>query len=421
MSKFFENDDRAVVRGDEWMGLDGFIWFFGVVEDRDDPLRVGRVRVRCHGWHSADKSRLPTDKLPWAQVVAPVTSASVSGVGVTPTGLVEGSWVVGFFIDGKRTQFPMILGSVHGIPYAASTPSVGFNDPYGAYPKVPGESDVTRLARGHVEAEMHPMLVAKRDSILTDVPTASKHKLSTVSHDQADTEYTTHTWSEPKPRGAGTSLYPFNHVRETESGHVTEIDDTPGCRRTHDYHAAGTFREVIDDGTSITKVVGDDYQIVISNRNVHIHGNCNVTVNGDSRVFVKGNAITEVTGDYHVSIRGDRYTKIDGNDYIEINGARSTNIHNDEYTLVGGRRDVTVGLNDQHNVGKDSNITVGSSLTSIVGGDTSFTTTGRTNLVSKNTIDVAALNGDINVATTSKLNVRSVGNMRFAAPRIDLN
>ena len=30
-----------------FMGLDGFIWFVGVVEDRNDPDQLGRVRVRC--------------------------------------------------------------------------------------------------------------------------------------------------------------------------------------------------------------------------------------------------------------------------------------------------------------------------------------------------------------------------------------
>ena len=38
-----------------FMGLDGFIWFVGVVEDRNDPALLGRVRVRCLGFHTDDK------------------------------------------------------------------------------------------------------------------------------------------------------------------------------------------------------------------------------------------------------------------------------------------------------------------------------------------------------------------------------
>ena len=31
-----------------FMGMDGFVWFTGVVEDRNDPSKLGRVKVRCH-------------------------------------------------------------------------------------------------------------------------------------------------------------------------------------------------------------------------------------------------------------------------------------------------------------------------------------------------------------------------------------
>ena len=82
----------------EYVGKD-FIWFFGVVESRDDPLQIGRVQVRCHYWHTEDKSVLPTSQLPWAQCVQPITSAAVSGIGKAALGLVEGSLVMGFFMD----------------------------------------------------------------------------------------------------------------------------------------------------------------------------------------------------------------------------------------------------------------------------------------------------------------------------------
>ena len=37
--------------------------------------------------------------MPWAHPMNPVTSATVSGLGQTPLGMVEGTWVVGFFQD----------------------------------------------------------------------------------------------------------------------------------------------------------------------------------------------------------------------------------------------------------------------------------------------------------------------------------
>jgi hypothetical protein len=91
-----------------------FYWFFGMVMDRMDPLQLGRVRVRILNYHSPCTKDISNDCLPWAHVIMPVTSASTSGVGESPVGLIEGSWVFGFFKDGKYAQQPVILGSMPG-------------------------------------------------------------------------------------------------------------------------------------------------------------------------------------------------------------------------------------------------------------------------------------------------------------------
>ena len=89
-----------------------FAWFTGVVEDIYDPMQMGRVRVRCFGYHTADKSQIPTEDLPWALVMMPVTSASMSGIGQSATGILQGSWVIGFFRDGPSAQDPIVLGTI---------------------------------------------------------------------------------------------------------------------------------------------------------------------------------------------------------------------------------------------------------------------------------------------------------------------
>ena len=91
-----------------FMGRDGFNWFVGVVEDRNDPEQVGRVRVRCLGYHTEDVVALPTADLPWSHVMHPVTDPSMQGLGSTPSWLVEGAWVVGFFRDNEFQQ-PLII------------------------------------------------------------------------------------------------------------------------------------------------------------------------------------------------------------------------------------------------------------------------------------------------------------------------
>ena len=128
-----------------FMGKDGFQWFVGVVEDRMDPKRLGRLRVRCLGHHTEDKQKLPTSDLPWAHPMNPITSATVSGIGQTPLGAVEGTWVVGFFTDNDLQQ-PVIMGTLPGVPKATPTGEKGFEDPNAAYPREAGVSDVNRLA-----------------------------------------------------------------------------------------------------------------------------------------------------------------------------------------------------------------------------------------------------------------------------------
>ena len=112
-----------------FIGMDGFVWFLGVVEDRQDPYLIGRVRVRCFGHHTGDKVILPTEDLPWSQVMLPVTSAGISGVGQSPIGLVEGSHVFGFFRDGEARQEPVVMGSLPGYPTELGDTTKGFYSP----------------------------------------------------------------------------------------------------------------------------------------------------------------------------------------------------------------------------------------------------------------------------------------------------
>ena len=91
---------------------DGFIWWIGVVEDRHDPEMLGRCRVRIFGYHTDSKELLPITDLPWAIPIQPITSAALSGLGSSPLGPLEGTWVLGFFLDGDDMQQPAMLGSI---------------------------------------------------------------------------------------------------------------------------------------------------------------------------------------------------------------------------------------------------------------------------------------------------------------------
>lgn len=94
---------------ENFIGKDNFVWFIGVVENRVDPLGLGRCQLRIFGWHTDNKSELPTISLPWAQPVYPINnSKSFSAPRV-------GDWVVGFFMDGMSAQAPIMMGVLPGI------------------------------------------------------------------------------------------------------------------------------------------------------------------------------------------------------------------------------------------------------------------------------------------------------------------
>ncbi len=91
---------------------DGFNWWIGVVEDRFDPEKLGRVRIRIYGYHTDNKVLLPTEDLPWAIPIHPITSAASSGIGSSPIGPLPGTWAIGFFLDGEDMQQPAFFGTI---------------------------------------------------------------------------------------------------------------------------------------------------------------------------------------------------------------------------------------------------------------------------------------------------------------------
>jgi uncharacterized protein (DUF2345 family) len=104
---------------ESFIGKGNFVSAIGVVEDISDPLTLGRVKVRCFGFHPVDRSKVPTVDLPWAQVLQ--SSASTSGVGFSPNYLKPDSWVFVIFLDGETAQFPLVLGALPRV-HAPSAP-----------------------------------------------------------------------------------------------------------------------------------------------------------------------------------------------------------------------------------------------------------------------------------------------------------
>lgn len=126
--------------------------FIGIVEDRFDPEGRGRVRVRINELHSGISSPsnfqgFTTQELPWFEVVLPPTAGTISGVGQSPKGLIEGTRVEITYNDDDLYD-----GRVSGIIAAAKlqnsfeTGTNGFKDPTGLYPEQNNQSDTNSLS-----------------------------------------------------------------------------------------------------------------------------------------------------------------------------------------------------------------------------------------------------------------------------------
>jgi hypothetical protein len=324
-------------------------YFYGIVEDRQDPLKVGRVRVRIHGIHTDEKTLIATADLPWCQVILPTTSAALSGLG-TGHGLVEGSTVFGYFRDHAK-QDPIILGSAAGIPQAGYKESItddlitrdiekGFNDPRAltvddykggseepnpiqdsrrgwglttamdTAPKFPKELKINYDNTGSTIEELeltkdmlpyYPLYTDDSDYSAYARGSVLDHKIKgDILHPQTQQILSDFVDVDSAP------VYPYNKVHQSESGHVFEIDDTLGKERINVHHRSGTFHEIHADGSEVTRIVNNNYTAILKDDKVYIagntdlqvgHGNVNITVNTgnvDMKVM-KGNVTSEIT------------------------------------------------------------------------------------------------------------------------------
>jgi len=394
-----------------YQGKTGFNWFTGVIEDRNDPMFLNRVRVRIHGSHSHDKQMIATPDLPWSEVMMPTTSPSISGLGTTTHGLLEGSTVMGFYRDHLEMQDPVVIGSFIGTPQKfyrvdeevdnegtrkftqiPRTTEDGFNDPrldsessYEGTPDGPSPKHINRTYGLTLALDKSPKNQGGDEAINYPrelyLETSDVNLLARTT-DYAETNnnpvkdvYPVLTLKEQEGPGLenlevgktegknNTALrdvttylkpkYPFNHVQETESGHLIELDDTPDYERIHLYHRKGTRFEIDKDGNYVENIVKDKYSVVAGNDFVTITGDVVVNITGNAYMNVTGNSTSTVGGNLNATITGTSDVTSEGK--ITITGNDTTEIISD--TTVTGTLHVTGAQTN------DSTITATDSIT----------------------------------------------------------
>lgn len=214
------------------------------------------------------------------------------------TDVVAGNTQSPFSYDG------VLAGNESGLP-----DHIGFQDPHKKYPRKRKKRspETSRLARGKSK---DTIVTLKQSQRTTGVPVAIHGR----------------PWDQPPiPFGA---QYPYNRIKETESGHVQEFDDTPGYERIHTYHRSGTFEEIDCNGTLVRKIVGDGYIILDRNGFISIAGDCNLTVTGnvnilcqsDANIEVAGSTELKVGGNLDVGVARDMNVAVEGNFSLWANG-----------------------------------------------------------------------------------------------------
>ncbi len=156
-------------------------------------------------------------------------------------------------------------------------PMTGFQDPNGKYPynRNANTSTISKLATGE---KVNTIVTSKESNRHLAIPLPMKQG----------------TWDQPHSSYA--AKYPYNTVRETESGHIQEFDDTPGHERIHVYHRKGTFEEIDENGTKVTRIVGDGYTLIDRNGFIFVAGNANITCNGNINIYCQTHVNLEAKG-----------------------------------------------------------------------------------------------------------------------------
>jgi hypothetical protein len=367
----------------DFLGLGNFAWWFGVVENRLDPLELGRCQVRCFGWHTEDINQIPISSLPWAHPIVPY---GVKNVQPPP----EGTMVFGFFADGKEGQYPIIMGTVPGIPDEIRQNNMGFTDPYTDEQKAASDfprkikeyamrtnalglsysDDVakrnpSRLNEPTVSRLAHPTRVTGDDGLYQGIEPASI--ANTTIEIQRKTRYANvisasgYKWSEPYP--SYNPMYPFNDVTETESGHAFEMDDTPEFERVQLSHRTGSTLEFLPEGHTKIKSQKSRYDVTMGNHYSYVNGSKDETVQSDMFLRINGKLIIQCAG-LDISSQGPINMK--GTE-VSIKADGNLNLGSGGATRISGLDVEVLGSNSFRSFG-GAEATMQSAATASVGG-----------------------------------------------------
>jgi len=120
-----------------------FLWWVGQIADDStwrDNINAGkyeskndvpgwgrRYKVRIIGLHDQGEDQIPSDQLPWANIMYPITAGGGQAASGQTANLRQGNMVFGFFLDGQDQQVPVIMGVLGNNSQTVLNQKIGTN------------------------------------------------------------------------------------------------------------------------------------------------------------------------------------------------------------------------------------------------------------------------------------------------------
>ena len=265
----------------------------------------------------------------------------------------------------------------------------GFTDPNANYPtkEYAGISETNKLAQGDV-----------RGTIVTE---KNKNRMKGAKLPGGE------AWDEPESAFRG--AYPYNKVTQTESGHIIEVDDTPGSERLHIYHTSGTYIEIDANGSVVKRTKGSSYEIIDRNGKISIAGRADISVNGACNIFVGNDANIEVEGDVNLTSHNDITAQAGGKfnlSAVEEFNITSGNVNIEAYYTMNQKAN-TLNMHSKENMHMRSNADIKVQATNLYDfvTDTVYTqAAGAINIKSANNTNIDS-GAAINLLASNNINL----------------
>jgi hypothetical protein len=225
--------------------------------------------------------------------------------------------------------------------------------------------------------------------------------------------------------------YPYNKSNRTESGHLLEIDDTPGAERILQHHKSGTYEEIHHDGQRVMKIVGKNNHITLQDENIFVEGEAVVNIKGNVTLRIGGTLTIQAEKGMHLISPADIRMKANnivmeatnGNvDMLANKDIRATAKGNTNITSINNL--LTASANTEISSGADLNLlsknnyfSSGSNTEIFTGGNLDQYGTAGVSINSAKDMNILSQT-DFKLNSAAKINISASGNFNADAAQI---